>query len=313
MSETQAHLRVGDLIRGKTTKAEFVVTAIPYEGAISVNNDMCILPETSYDYVEHLSPAQAAERLQGMRELGSADACQKLPEQEGLPQGWAWSDLAARRIAGSDLAYGLAERMVGNPDADIDDLIQEQAAPAMGRAELFEWAMTDAANLSAIEDVFENIGYTDEPFESFTELIEGAYRQASRAELENCIEQVQQAALYLEASKRLSPNAEVERLALSPGLLAALDGIECAEQAEMLSDLDDELAQALVSAIGADEPLPSAMTITQANRLMEARESFGSFDARLASAAKQAASANDALKAGIGKDHFGYRDHAASL
>lgn len=35
MSENQAHLRVGDLIRGKTTKAEFVVTAIPYEGAIA--------------------------------------------------------------------------------------------------------------------------------------------------------------------------------------------------------------------------------------------------------------------------------------
>ncbi len=320
MSENQAHLRVGDLIRGKTTKAEFVVTAIPYEGAISVNNDMCILPETSYDYVEHLSPAQAAERLHGMRDLEPDGP--KASEQEGLPQGWAWSDLAARSIAGSDLAYGLAERMAASPDAYIDGLIQEQASPAMDRAELFEWAMADAANLGAIEDVFDGTGYTEEPFETFEELIEGAYRQTSRSELECCIEQVQRAALYLEASKRLSPNAEVERLALSPSLLAELDAIECTEQTDRLADLDDELASALVSAIGADEPLPNAMTVIQANRLMEARKAFGDFDASLNAAERQASNANDALKAdmacrakamGSRKDNLGSHAHAASL
>lgn len=159
-------------------------------------------------------------------------------------------------------------------------------------------------------------------FETFEELIEGAYRQTSRSELECCIEQVQRAALYLEASKRLSPNAEVERLALSPSLLAELDAIECTEQTDRLADLDDELASALVSAIGADEPLPNAMTVIQANRLMEARKAFGDFDASLNAAERQASNANDALKAdmacrakamGSRKDNLGSHAHAASL
>ena len=196
------------------------------------------------------------------------------PECKGLPEGWVWSDLAARRIAGSDLAYGLAERMVGNPDAKIDDLIQEQAAPAMDRAELFEWAMADVANLAAVEDVFDNAGYTEEPFESFTGLIEGAYRQTSRAELENCIDQIQKAALYLKSSEVFSPSNEVERMALSPALIREINGFDCSEQAYRFDDLIESFDFQMEHA---SDILPDTPRLDIARTMDEARTKDGDF------------------------------------
>lgn len=50
------------------------------------------------------------------------------PEAKGLPEGWAWSDLLARRLAGSELAYALAQDFASDPKAHCADLLLEAAS-----------------------------------------------------------------------------------------------------------------------------------------------------------------------------------------
>ena len=217
------------------------------------------------------------------------------PEAKGLPEGWAWSDLLARRLAGSELAYALAQDFASDPKAHCADLLLE-AASTVGWAlsDLTAWIKEDASHFYLVADCQKGAAERGERM-SAAEVLE-AVTEYRAIQLENAIEGVNRASLVLCASMRLSFDGTAERLALSPQVIECLSKVECNGLEHRFCELDQELGEAIAAALFVAGPgRPLAMSMAEASQARKERTGASASPADDARRATHRASAMDAM------------------